>query len=1369
MKKMDTKRLLSAFLAFVMVFLLIPFSAITIQAAKIEISAGDGGYIGKSYNALGNVEFNEDALTLDDIFVGKDGIFFETRSKNETNYTYALVTDFSSYAHNQSKSLDASIDVSAKIKIVELGASAKYGMKSSSSSSGEQKSEYIVMEVTHIENTSYMNVAPSTLKKMWLCDGIINPEFITAINSMKEADFFAQYGTHIVTGYSAGGTSYAAYEGAAIISNSTYSGEQNKSLGLSAGASGFGSIKTNFNISEHSDNSASIGSTTATVKSETIGGNGQVFLNKSDLTKNNVDAFVSSITDKNSRIIVDNSLKLLSIWDFIYASGDMSLYSAAKALEEYYYDHIDGEKEQIGGYSNNFLNYTDCQIITTPEELYNIRNDLDGNYVLACNIDLSGYENWEPIGSKLAPFTGRFYGNSNTVSGLNITSCTDGAAGLFGYNNGTIHGVRVKGNITVTSANGIGAVAAYNNGTISDCYDVIVYDVDYSGLTDTNSGLRKIDLEAFSSDTITIGDENGVHLVGIPNKTYTGINIVIADNDAKSPVYIVLEDVNIIGKSTNSIIYSNHNRPIFIVSIGTKNTLCGTNSQPAINVANSEIAFFGNAVLQVQGGNGNHGEAVTTVGANGNNGKNGATAVIATKAYINMTQPLTIVGGNGGNGSAGSYGSTGSKGFSTGGAAATAGTGGTGGAGGDGGDGGNGGSAISTFNKSTFVLYISSGRITLQNGSGGNGGHGGAGGTGGQGGGASGLWATAGKGGAGGDGGAGGNAGLCATLNIVCHTSNEEILNIIDGVVGSVGLGGPGGLGGAPGKENDLCSKNAGYGSDKKTPGANGRVPSAQENNIQINYSNWNNVTLSIDSVSKINYFSGDEFDKSTVSVSANGEEVYYDYSFNSQRIGVNYVKITDGNCSRLIPVYVTETVPTSIEIIEPGKVEFVKNTEFIVEGLKVKATYNNGSEAYFDEDSEGISWTKPSLTSEGNKTVTVSYDYDSNAATPALNATYTINVVRVTVTHIEVENDPNDLEYAPNEQFNPAGLVVKVFKNDGSSQTIDAASNELIYIYDFSTAGACNVTVDYNGHKAYIECTVTAHMFGNWYTVKEADHSNEGLERRDCSYATSGHYNCFETREIPKVAHTFNREIATDTYKKSDATFTSPAIYYYSCECGAMGEETFVHGTPLVNENAPHIIIDSQNVIIGNTITVKVSLKNNTGITSMRINVSYDGALLTLTNIEYNAAMGGQSILPENIETLNGNITLYWADGFANFTGDEVFATLTFFVSNSAVPGANTTLSVTYDAEDVYDVDEKNVTFFCDNGVLTFIDYIPGDISGDGVLTSKDTTRLMRYLAGWNVEVNEAALDVNGDGVVNTKDTTRLMRYLAGWNVTIH
>ena len=48
------------------------------------------------------------------------------------------------------------------------------------------------------------------------------------------------------------------------------------------------------------------------------------------------------------------------------------------------------------------------------------------------------------------------------------------------------------------------------------------------------------------------------------------------------------------------------------------------------------------------------------------------------------------------------------------------------------------------------------------------------------------------------------------------------------------------------------------------------------------------------------------------------------------------------------------------------------------------------------------------------------------------------------------------------------------------------------------------------------------------------------------------------------KHIHTFDKQVITDEYKATDATCTKKATYYYSCECGEKGTETFEYGDSL-------------------------------------------------------------------------------------------------------------------------------------------------------------------------------------------------------------
>ena len=62
----------------------------------------------------------------------------------------------------------------------------------------------------------------------------------------------------------------------------------------------------------------------------------------------------------------------------------------------------------------------------------------------------------------------------------------------------------------------------------------------------------------------------------------------------------------------------------------------------------------------------------------------------------------------------------------------------------------------------------------------------------------------------------------------------------------------------------------------------------------------------------------------------------------------------------------------------------------------------------------------------------------------------------------------------------------------------------------------------------------------------------------------------------------------------------------------------------------------------------------------------------------------------------------------------------------------------------------------------------IAGDIDGNGKVNLQDSALLRRYLAGWDVTIDESVADVDGNGKVNLQDSALIRRYLAGWDVEL-
>jgi hypothetical protein len=123
---------------------------------------------------------------------------------------------------------------------------------------------------------------------------------------------------------------------------------------------------------------------------------------------------------------------------------------------------------------------------------------LGDTYYLMADIDLSPYASgsgWDPIGDNITSFTGGFYGNGHTISGLVINDSANDYKGLFGYSTGplkdvTIAGASVAGGVyvgvlagystasienvtvdsaTITADSNAGGVAGYSTGVVSAC------------------------------------------------------------------------------------------------------------------------------------------------------------------------------------------------------------------------------------------------------------------------------------------------------------------------------------------------------------------------------------------------------------------------------------------------------------------------------------------------------------------------------------------------------------------------------------------------------------------------------------------------------------------------------------------------------------------------------------------------------------------------------------------------------------------------------------------------------------------------------------------------------------------------------------
>ncbi|MDR0666394.1 MAG: hypothetical protein LBF71_03180 [Campylobacteraceae bacterium] len=197
---------------------------------------------------------------------------------------------------------------------------------------------------------------------------------------------------------------------------------------------------------------------------------------KDDKSSNYRVSFYDSVLDFNGSVEVNKSnptINLSQVKDMLGITTP--LYRALSSID------VSSETSYAITVNTNFYAAPDVIEITDHDGLNDIRDNLDGTYILLNDIPLdTGVDpnnGWDPIGNDSNPFTGIFSGNGNTISNLWINRTTTDNVGLFGIiENSQIKniGVEIPNDKEMKGKDNVGGIAGWvrSSSIISNSYSI---------------------------------------------------------------------------------------------------------------------------------------------------------------------------------------------------------------------------------------------------------------------------------------------------------------------------------------------------------------------------------------------------------------------------------------------------------------------------------------------------------------------------------------------------------------------------------------------------------------------------------------------------------------------------------------------------------------------------------------------------------------------------------------------------------------------------------------------------------------------------------------------------------------------------------
>lgn len=190
-----------------------------------------------------------------------------------------------------------------------------------------------------------------------------------------------------------------------------------------------------------------------------------------------------------------------------------------------------------------------------------------------------------------------------------------------------------------------------------------------------------------------------------------------------------------------------------------------------------------------------------------------------------------------------------------------------------------------------------------------------------------------------------------------------------------------------------------------------------------------------------------------------------------------------------------------------------------------------------------------------------------------------------------------------------------------------------------------------------------------------------------------------------------------------------------------------------------------------GSSVDINIYITGNPGIIGGTLTVSWPEELTLIS--DKNGTAFDEITYQKPSRYVNGGTNFVWYGSDVEEVKNGTILTLTFEVDENASDADKYLITIT--GKSFTDTDQNTVDVCFKSEYIRIINYIPGDVSGDGEIKPLDLVLLARYISdgcvtdpkGYNVTLNESASDVNDDGELTPMDLILISRYISDGCVT--